>query len=99
MTVSPNTLLAIVMMGFATYLTRVAGLYLADRLPRSGAVRVALDALPPAVLTAVMAPAVLTGPIEMVAGLLTALAALRLPLIVAVAVGIASVAAMRFAFG
>ena len=61
MTVDAHNLLAIVLMGLATYGTRVAGLFLAGRLPRTGRVRVALDALPPDVLTAVIAPALVAG--------------------------------------
>ncbi len=47
MTIDPHNLLAIVLMALATYATRVAGLFLAGRLPRTGRVRVALDALRP----------------------------------------------------
>lgn len=99
MTIDPVNLIAILAMGLATYLTRIAGFYLADRLPRSGRVRVALDALPPAVLTAVVAPAVLAGPAEAIAGLITVVAAFRLPLIVVVAIGVASVGLLRTVIG
>jgi uncharacterized membrane protein len=50
------------------------------------------------VLTAVIAPAVIAGPAEMSAAALTLVAALRLPMIVAVLVGMGSVAVLR-AFG
>jgi uncharacterized membrane protein len=86
-------------MGVATYLTRVAGLFLADRLPKTGSVRIALDALPPAVLTAVIAPAVLAGPSEAVAGAVTMIAAFRLPLLAAVALGIGTLIGMRALLG
>ncbi|WP_181702533.1 AzlD family protein [Chthonobacter albigriseus] len=99
MSIDPINLLAIVAMGVATYLTRISGLFLADRLPRTGRIRVALDALPPAVLTAVVAPAVLAGPAEAIAGLITVLAAFRLPLIAVVAIGVGSVAALRAVMG
>lgn len=46
MTVDPWNLAAILAMGIATYLTRISGIFLAERLPRTGRVRVALDALP-----------------------------------------------------
>jgi uncharacterized membrane protein len=91
----PVTLLAIVLMGAATYATRVAGLLLAERLSWTGSVRVAFEALPPAVLTAVIAPAVVQGPAEMVAAAITMVAALRLPLIAVVIVAVASVAVLR----
>jgi uncharacterized membrane protein len=98
-TVEPINLLAIAAMGVATYLTRVAGLFLADRLPKTGSVRIALDALPPAVLTAVIAPAVLAGPSEAVAGAVTMIAAFRLPLLAAVALGIGTLIGMRALLG
>jgi uncharacterized membrane protein len=98
-TVDPWNLAAILAMGIATYLTRISGIFLAERLPRTGRVRVALDALPPAVLTAVVAPAVLAGPAEMTAGLVTILAAFRLPLIAVVAIGVATTALMRTMLG
>lgn len=99
MSLDPTNLLAILAMGVATYLTRIAGLFLAERLPRTGRVRVALDALPAAVLTAVVAPAVLAGPAEMIAGAVTILAAFRLPLIAVVAIGVATTAAVRTLLG
>jgi uncharacterized membrane protein len=47
------------------------------------------------VLTAVIAPALIAGSAEMIAAALTLLAALRLPMIVAVLVGMGSVAILR----
>jgi uncharacterized membrane protein len=50
------------------------------------------------VLTAVVAPPLLTtGPAETLAGLAAVLAALRLPLLAVVAVGVAAVVALRAA--
>ena len=99
MTFDPVNLAAILAMGIVTYLTRIAGFLIADRLPKSGPVRVALDALPPAVLVAVVAPIVLSGSIEAVAGLATLLLAFRLPLIGVVVAGVGLVALLRLAFG
>lgn len=99
MSLDPQNLLAIVLMAIATYATRVSGLFLAERLPRTGRVRVALDALPPAVLTAVIAPALVTGPAEAIAGVVTVIAAFRLPLIATVAIGVATVATLRALIG
>lgn len=99
MTVDPQNLLAILAMALATVGTRFAGLILADRLPRTGRIRVALDALPPAVLTAVIAPAAMAGPAEMIAAAVTVLAAFRLPLLATVAIGVGTVAAMRALLG
>jgi uncharacterized membrane protein len=99
MTVGLHDLLAIVAMGGATYATRAAGLFLAARLPKGGRTRAALDALPPAVLTAVIAPAVVAGPAEAIAAAVTVLAAFRLPLVVTVAVGVAAAALARAVLG
>jgi uncharacterized membrane protein len=95
---SADGLLAIVAMAVATYATRIGGMLLGGYLPKTGRVRQALDALPAAVLTAVIAPAVIAGSPEMIAAALTLLAALRLPMLVAVLVGMGSVATLR-AFG
>jgi uncharacterized membrane protein len=91
-----DILLAILAMAVATYATRIGGMLLGGYLPKTGRVRQALDALPAAVLTAVIAPAVIAGAAEMIAAALTLIAALRLPMIVAVLVGMGSVALLRF---
>src|SRR3546814_14111322 len=66
----------------------------------SGRLAGALEAVPGAVLTAIIAPMVLaTGPAETAAAGLTVLLALRLPLVVAVAGGCLSVTALRDAIG
>ncbi|MCM5556946.1 AzlD family protein [Pleomorphomonas sp. JP5] len=98
MTIDPVNFAAILAMGALTYFTRILGFLVADRLPKSGPVRVALDALPPAVLVAVIAPIVMAGPIEAAAGVVVLVLALRLPLIATVAVGVAVAALLRFAF-
>jgi len=87
MTVDPYFFLAIVLMGLATYGTRLSG-YL---------VKAAIDAVPPAILTAVIAPAVfLQGWAEMIAGAVTlGVALLRAPLLVTIGAGVASVVALR----
>ena len=92
-----TTVAAIAGMGLATYGTRIAGYWLMQGRPIRGRAKAALDAVPPAILTAVIAPAVfLQGWPEMVAGALTLGAALlRLPLLVSIGVGVAAVAALR----
>jgi uncharacterized membrane protein len=96
MTLDPHTLLAILGMALATYATRLAGLALAGRLQLSPRAQAAFDAIPPAVLVAVIAPSALaTGWPETAAALLAALAATRLPLLGVVAVGVAAVVALR----
>ena len=59
MSVDANTLLVIIGMALATYLTRIAGLWLLQLANVRGRARSAMDALPPAVLMAVIAPTVL----------------------------------------
>jgi len=96
MTLDPQTLLAILGMAIATYATRLAGLALAGRLDLSPRAQAAFDAIPPAVLVAVIAPSALaTGWPETAAALLAALAATRLPLLGVVAVGVAAVVGFR----
>lgn len=96
MTVEPRVLLAIAVMAAITYATRVAGLAFGRRLslgPRGQAV---FDAIPPAVLVAVIAPsAIATGWAETGAALVAAFAAARLPLLGVIAVGVAAVVALR----
>ena len=95
------TFLAILGMGLATYATRLSGFYLLRGVNLSGPMKAALDALPPAVLMAVIAPVILaTGRAETLAAAITAVAAfLRLPLAVTILVGIVSVVVLRWALG
>jgi uncharacterized membrane protein len=95
-TVDPIVLAAIIAMAIVTYLTRVAGVFVAGRLTLKGRAKAAFDAIPPAVLVAVIAPmALATGWRETLAALITAAAATRLPLIATIAVGVAAVVALR----
>jgi uncharacterized membrane protein len=62
--------------------------------------RSALDAVPPAVLMAVIAPTVFaTGPAETIASAITLVAAFRLPLLTAVVIGVVSVVGLRMLLG
>lgn len=96
-----SALLAILGMGVATYLTRLSGFYLLRGLNVSGRMKAALDALPPAVLMAVIAPVILTtGPAESIAAAITAVAGFfRLPLTVTIVIGIVSVVVLRAVLG
>jgi uncharacterized membrane protein len=89
--------LALFCMGLATYGTRLAGYWLLQGVEIKGRLRAAMDAVPPAILTAVIAPAVfLNGKAEMIAGAVTLVAAvLRLPLLLVIAVGVVTVAILR----
>jgi uncharacterized membrane protein len=98
MSLDINTLLAILAMAAATILTRVSGIFLVRYLSIGEETREALDAIPPAVLMAVIAPTALaTGWAETIACAVTALAALRLPLLLSVAIGVGTVVALRAA--
>jgi uncharacterized membrane protein len=97
MTLHLSTLLAIVGMALATYATRVSGLFLMRHVNVKGRTKAAFDALPPAILMAVIAPTILaTGMAETIAAGVTAVSAfLRLPMIVTVLIGMASVVILR----
>lgn len=96
MTVDFSTLLAIVAMAAATVLTRLSGLVLVRHVSLEGSRRRAIESVPPAVLMAVVAPtAFATGIAETVACVVTAIAALRLPMLVSVALGVFCVALLR----
>lgn len=97
MTLHLSTLLAIVGMALATYATRVAGLFLMRYVTVKGRTKAAFDALPPAILMAVIAPTILTtGVAETIAAAITAGSAfLRLPMIVTILIGMASVVLLR----
>lgn len=96
MRIDPSHLAAILAMAVATYLTRISGVLLISRFSPTGRVKAALDALPVAILTAVIAPSVLNGgPVTMAAAVITGVAAYRLPLLLAVALGVGSVVVLR----
>ena len=100
MTLEGGALAAILAMAIVTYATRIAGLFLVDRLALSGRAQAAFEAIPPAVLTAVIAPTVLAaGPAETLAALASALAAARWPLIGTVVIGVVAVVLLRAVLG
>lgn len=89
------TVVAILAMALATYVTRISGFLVGHWLPAAGPARRAFDALPIAVLTALIAPLVLSGRAEMAGALVAAALALRAPMLVALVGGIVTVAAVR----
>jgi uncharacterized membrane protein len=97
MTLHLTTLLAIIGMALATYATRIAGLFLMRHVNVKGRTKAAFDALPPAILMAVIAPTILaTGVAETAAAAITATSAFfRLPMIVTILIGMASVVLLR----
>jgi uncharacterized membrane protein len=92
-----NTLLAIAGMALATYATRIGGFALMRFMQVRGRMKAALDAMPAAILMSVIAPTVIgTGAAETLAAVITAgVAILRLPMLVVIIIGIASVVALR----
>lgn len=94
-----DVVIAILAMSIATYATRFSGLVIGRFMPRRGRMKQALDALPPAILTAVIAPAVLGGPETIVGGIVTLLAALRFSLLVSMAAGVTAIILCRGIFG
>jgi branched chain amino acid efflux pump len=96
MSLDQATLVAILAMAGITYLTRIAGIFVAGRLALRGRAKAAFDAIPPAVLVAVIAPmALATGWRETVAALVIVIAATRLPLPATIATGALAVVALR----
>ncbi|MGH6814666.1 MAG: AzlD family protein [Hyphomicrobiaceae bacterium] len=92
--------LAIVAMAVATYATRISGLLLLKMTDPPRAVRSALDAVPVAVLTAVIAPTLVKGgPADLLAAGITVLAALRLPLLPTVVIGVGAAVVLRATIG
>jgi uncharacterized membrane protein len=95
--VDATTMLAIIGMGVATYTTRLSGLLLMRGVIVKGRLKAALDAVPPAVLMAVIAPTIfMSGIANALAAFVTGVAAyFRLPLLVTILVGMTSVVLFR----
>lgn len=93
--------LTVLVLGLATYGSRTLGYWLLRGVTVEGRMKAAMDAVPPAILTAVIAPAVfLQGLPEMLAGAVTlAVALMRAPLLVSIATGMASVVLLRHLLG
>jgi uncharacterized membrane protein len=83
-----------------TYATRIGGYWFVRRFALSGRVKAGLEAVPMAVLTAIIAPTVLaTGPAETIGALVTLLLAWRQPVLVAVIGGVVAVVLLRMVMG
>lgn len=96
MTVDGAVLTAILVMAVVNYATRIAGLFVSTRMFQSGRAKAAFEAIPPAVLVAVIAPTALaTGWAETIAAAIAAFAATRLPLLGTIVVGVVAVVALR----
>jgi uncharacterized membrane protein len=99
MTADLHTVLAILVMGLATYATRLAGYWLLQGRPITGRLKAAMDAVPAAILVSVIAPNVFLGGIANMIGGAAALASalLRFPLLLTILIGCVTVAALRAA--
>lgn len=96
MNVDVNTLLTILAMAVATLATRFGGLVLIRHVQMTDRAKRALNAVPPAVLMAVVTPTALTsGLAETIGCAVTALAATRFSLLPAAATGVVTVAVLR----
>ncbi|PWR18008.1 AzlD family protein [Zavarzinia compransoris] len=100
MSLDLHTVLAILAMAAATALPRLCGLLLPAGFRFRGRLAAGLEAMPPAVLAAIVAPTLLTtGWAETLAGFAVILAAWRLPMIAAIATGILAAAGFRALIG
>ncbi|MGH2342363.1 AzlD domain-containing protein [Segnochrobactraceae bacterium EtOH-i3] len=93
---SGDAVLTILAMAAVTIATRLGGLLLLPLTTLGGRARAAFDALPVAVLAALVGPTALAGSwTETVATIVAFLAALRLPIWAVVILGTATIAALR----
>jgi len=89
------TLAAIAGMAAVTYFTRFVGFWMVSRISLGRRGQAALEAVPGAVLTAVIAPMVIAGPAEAIAAVVTLAVARYAPFILAVTAGVLAVALLR----
>jgi uncharacterized membrane protein len=100
MTMDPYNLTLILLVSLATFAMRAVGAVVMARVKLGPISSAAFEAMPVAVLTAVIAPAVLTqGLPEAIAGTIAVLVGLRAPMAVVIVVAMATVVAMRHLLG
>jgi len=91
LTTSPTTLLVIVLMASATYLTRIVGFLLLRNRTLSPRMLAVMENVPGCVLISVIAPAFVSDqPAKLLALAITVLAATRLSLLPTVFIGVAA---------
>lgn len=97
MSLDPVSVLLILALGVGTYGTRIAGHLILSRFEKlNPRVEATLDAVPIAVITALVTPAALaTGVAETIASAVTVLAAMRLPILPTLLIGAVTVAVLR----
>lgn len=91
----------IVTLGVVTYATRIGGHLILTRFGQlNPRLEAALDAVPAAVMTAIVAPmALTTGPMESIAAGIAVFAALRLSMHATLILGVGSLVVMRLLLG
>lgn len=100
MSVDPIMLATVFGMAVVTYAARIGGYVLVRRLPVRGRFKAGLEAVPVAILTAIIAPAALAaGPADGLAALATVLMASRLPVLAAVVGGVGAAVLLRALIG
>jgi uncharacterized membrane protein len=89
----------ILSLGVATYATRIAGHLVLSRFERiNHRVEAALEAVPPAVLAAIVAPmALASGTAAALASAVVLIASLRLPIHIVLLIGVAAILVLRAA--
>jgi uncharacterized membrane protein len=94
-----SELVLILLLGAGTYAMRIGGYLLLARFERlNPRVEAALDAVPAAVITAIVAPVALaTGPAEAIAAIVTIVAALRLSIMPTLLIAAITVSLLRAA--
>lgn len=99
MNFDPLAILLILSLGVATYATRIGGHLVLSRFEKlNPRVEAALDAVPIAVITALVTPAVLgRSYADAIAALVTIVAALKLPILPTLVIGAAAAAILRAA--
>ncbi len=91
----------IITLGLVTYATRIGGHLVLSRFGRLNVrLEAALDSVPAAVMTAIVAPmALATGPLETIAAGIAVVAALRLSMHAALVLSVGSLVVMRLLQG
>lgn len=98
--ISLASLTTIVLMAFATYLTRIGGYLLLRNRQIGERAQSVMEAAPGCVLLAVISPHFVTSrPADLVALAITVIAASRLPMFATVAIAIAATALLRQIIG
>jgi len=98
--IDPLTVVTIVLMATATYLTRVAGYLLLRNRTLSRRATAVMEATPGCVLISVIAPQFVSSrPADLLSLAITLLAATRLPVVPTILIGVASAGLLRHVLG